>query len=262
LTPVREFSQATGPQCLATLVHTPVELCPSRVCSRFPSALPTCRPAFRLPQVSGPFNGNTQASPMWSEEFSLAPVPLSGFLNPSAVSWQPRASRPCFVPQPVPGILPLERSPRKDRAPLSRPLGSLAVIHRRAEPHCPRRITTRFTDARAFDAVAWIPERLWTPFSRAETRFPFVLGSRSGTDPFRQLHRLRSFTPFANPFATSPGCPDLAADALLGFFPSRVFSVHASRPRPALGLADPEHSPLHPKASGQRPSRPAASRAG
>jgi len=147
------------------------------------------------------------------------------------------------VPQPVPGILPLELSPRKDRAPLSRPLCSPAVIHPRAEPRCPSLVTARFTDARALGAVAWIPERLWTPFSRAEARFPFVLGSHSGTDPFRRLHRLRSFSPLTSPFATSPGCPVLAADALLGFSLSRVFSVHASRPLPALGLADPEHIP-------------------
>jgi hypothetical protein len=147
------------------------------------------------------------------------------------------------VPQPVPGILPIERSPRKDRAPLSRPLGSLVVIHPRAEPHRPRLVTARFTDARALDAVAWIPGRLWTPFPRAEARFPFVLDPSSGIDSFRQLHRLRSFSPLTNPFATNPGCPDLAADALVGFFPSRVFSVHASRPRPALGLAGPTHIP-------------------
>jgi hypothetical protein len=38
-------------------------------------------------------------------------------------------------------------------------------------------ITTRFTDSRAFDAVAMIPEQLWTPFSRAEARFPVALDS-------------------------------------------------------------------------------------
>jgi hypothetical protein len=147
------------------------------------------------------------------------------------------------VPQPVPGILPLELSPRKDRAPLSRPLGFPAVIHRRAEPHYPRRIATRFTDSRALDAVAWIPERLWTPFPQAKTCFPVVLDSSSGIDSFRQLHRLRSVSPLTNPFATNPGCPDLAADALVGFFPFKVFSVHASRPRPALSLAGPKHVP-------------------
>jgi len=50
-----------------------------------------------------------------------APGPLSGFLNPSAVSRQAQASRPCFVPQPFLGFSPSEGSPRENRAPLSGP---------------------------------------------------------------------------------------------------------------------------------------------
>jgi len=84
---------------------------------------------------------------------------------------------------------------------------------------------------------------------------------RSRIDSFRQLDRLRSFYPPTSPFATSSGCPDLTAVTLLGFFPSRVFSVHASRPHTRPGLADLNPS-LRPKTLGPRPSRPAASKAG
>jgi hypothetical protein len=62
---------------------------------------------------------------------------------------------------------------------------------------------------------------LWAPSSRITT--------------FCQLRLLRSLDPPANPFSTSPGCPVLAADTLLGFFPSRVFSNRALGPRPAQG---------------------------
>jgi hypothetical protein len=51
--------------------------------------------------------------------------PLSGFLARLSFAALFRAAT-------VPGILPSERSPHRDRAPLSRPLGSPAVIHRRA----------------------------------------------------------------------------------------------------------------------------------
>jgi hypothetical protein len=52
--------------------------------------------------------------------------PLSGFLaTPSSAA--------LFRAATVPGILPSERSPRRDRLPLSGQLGFPAVIHRRAE---------------------------------------------------------------------------------------------------------------------------------
>jgi len=77
--------------------------------------------------------------------------PLSGFLTHPSFAALFRAAT-------IPGIPPLEPSPREDRAPLSRPLCSLAVIHQRAEPRRSCLIATRFTDVRALDAVAWIPD--------------------------------------------------------------------------------------------------------
>jgi hypothetical protein len=68
-----------------------------------PSCLPTCPPAYDSLWVSGPFNGIPRTSPIVKRAVSPAPVPLAGFLNLSAVSWQIRVSRPCFVPQPFLG---------------------------------------------------------------------------------------------------------------------------------------------------------------
>jgi hypothetical protein len=181
--------------------------------------------------------------------------PLSGFLARPSFATLFRAAT-------VPGILPLERSPRKDRAPLSRPLCSPAVIHLRAEPYCPSALSPPVSPTPAL--LTQLPgslERLWTPFSPAEARFPVVLGSA-------QQNR---FIPPASPTSKrlSPhesvrnqrGLPRPWWPLLLGFFPSRAFSVHASRPHTRPGLADLNPS-LRPKTSGPRPSRPAASRTG
>ncbi len=97
--------------------------------------------------------------------------PPSGFLaRPSFAA--------LFRAATVPGILPLELSPRKDRAPLSRPLCSPAVIHPRAEPYCPSALSPPVSPTPAL--LTQLPgflERLWTPFSQAEARFPVALGS-------------------------------------------------------------------------------------
>jgi len=97
--------------------------------------------------------------------------PLSGFL-----------ARPCFATlfraATVPGILPLERSPRKDRAPLSRPLCFPAVSHQRAEPYCPSALSPPVSPTPAL--LTQLPgslERLWTPFSLAEANYLVALGS-------------------------------------------------------------------------------------
>jgi len=154
--------------------------------------------------------------------------PLSGFL-----------ARPCFATlfraATVPGILPLERSPRKDRAPLSRPLCFPAVSHHRAEPRCPSALLPPVSPTPALLTQSpGSPSRYRHPFHEPKLASRLSWTPRSGIDSFRQLHRLRSLYPLTNPFATSPSCPDLAADTLLGFvFLSRVFSAHASRSQPA-----------------------------
>jgi hypothetical protein len=134
----------------------------------------------------------------------------------------------------VPGILPSELSPHRDRVPLSRSLCSPAVIHQHAAVHClcalsppisstPTLSRSRLTPSggyeRPFHGPRPTSRLLWAPSSRITT--------------FCQLHLLRSFDPPVSPFSISSGCPVLAADTLLVSFLSRVFSNHASGPRPA-----------------------------
>jgi hypothetical protein len=153
--------------------------------------------------------------------------PPSGFLaRPSFAA--------LFRAATVPGILPLEHSPCKDRAPLSRPLCFPAVIHPRAEPYCPSALSPPVSPTPAL--LTQLPgflKRLWTSFSRTEVRFPFVLGSAQQNRfvlPASPTSKLLS--PHKS-VRTSPSCPDLAAVTLLSFvFLSRVFSVHASRSLP------------------------------
>jgi hypothetical protein len=152
--------------------------------------------------------------------------PLSGFLaNPSTAA--------LFHAATVPGVLPSESSPHRNRAPLS-------------GPHAPLRLSTSVPDAaswtlsppvssdsHAFTQLPGFPRRLWTPFSRAEARFPVALDPSDGTRPFRQLHPLRSLDPPASPFALTRVAPSQRAAPLLGFCLSRAFSSHASESRPA-----------------------------
>jgi len=160
--------------------------------------------------------------------------PLSGFLaRPSFAA--------LFRAATVPGILPLELSLRKDRAPLSRPLCSPDVIHQRAEPYCPSALLPPVSPTPTL--LTQLPgflKRLWTPFSRTRrpaSQLPWT--PRSRIDSFCQLHRTSKLLSPHKSVRTSPSCPDLAADTLLSFlFLSRVFSVHASRSQTRPGLAD------------------------
>jgi len=94
-----------------------------------------------------------------------ASVPLSGFLNPSVVSWLNLRFAALFRAASRSWDLPSECSPRKDRASLSRPASSRAVIHPRAVTHCLRLITDRFADPHAFTRSPGIPDQLCPPFS-------------------------------------------------------------------------------------------------
>jgi len=105
------------------------------------------------PKVPRPLDDATRASPSQRQGVKPTSVPLSGFLNLSAVSWQARAVRPCFMPLPSELRSPSESSPRAEsRTPLGA-AGSLAVIHRRAETHprspCHRRFRRTLTPRRA-----------------------------------------------------------------------------------------------------------------
>jgi hypothetical protein len=160
------------------------------------------------------------------------PVPLSGFLNLSAVSWQPRVSRPCFMPQPFLGFslqsLPLAGIAHPSRGHML-PCGHPPACLTTPPGPCHRRFPRR----PRFHAVAWFPRRLWAPFSRAEARFPVAPGPSDGTRPFRQLHPLRSLDPPARPHAPTRVAPCQRAVPLLGFCLSRAFSSCASGSPPA-----------------------------
>jgi len=111
--------------------------------------------------------------------------PLSGFLaRPSFAA--------LFRAATVPGILPLELSPRKDRAPLSRPLCSPAVIHQRAEPYCPSALSSPVSPTPALlTQLPGSPERLWTPFFTNRSLLPGCPGLRAA----ESIHSA-SFTDF------------------------------------------------------------------
>jgi hypothetical protein len=68
-------------------------------------------------------------------------------------------------------------------------------------------------------------------FTCPKARFPVTLDSSSKTALYSELHRLRSLVPLTSPFAIDSSCPLSTAVTLLGFFPSKAFSDHASKPR-------------------------------
>jgi len=107
----------------------------------------------------------------------------------------------------VRGVLPSEVSPRRNRAPLSRPRCSLAVIYQRAESRLTGLFAAGFRDSHA---------RTQSPSSPVDRKLPFLPPeeSRSGHPwpaqrnlSFRQLHPLRSLDPPASPFALTRVAP-------------------------------------------------------
>jgi len=174
----------------------------------------------------------------------LLRVPLSGFLNPSAVSWQTQIPRPCFVPQPFLGF-PLRSVPlRKSRAPLSRPLASLQSFTEVLK-RTPRGLVT-----------LWFPRRprlerrgclvppvgYGIPF-RNPGRFPVCLDRERKTAPFLQLRLLRSVLPLAESVHFSASKPALKAVTSLGFSPFNDLTSNlgsSTRPKPE----GPRHLPV------------------
>lgn len=109
--------------------------------------------------------------------------------------------------------------------------GSLAVIHRPAEVYRASPCHRWFHRRPRFHAVAWIPQRLWTSFPRAEAHFPVVPGSA------RQNHLVPPASPtseLSSPcetVPTTPGCPSEAGRFSPGFLPLRSFLL------PRLGFS-------------------------
>jgi hypothetical protein len=123
-------------------------------------------------------------------------VPLSGFLNLSAVSWQAQGLWPCFMPLPFLGSslqsFSLTRIARLSRGPLSRSLAPLQLSTGELKRAVLRRSQSVSFDVHAFTRLPEFPRRLWTSFPQTEVCFPVVLGSAQQSS----LLLLASFTYF------------------------------------------------------------------
>jgi hypothetical protein len=136
---------------------------------RVPRSFPTARsvPGTRLPWSFLTLQRHPRVSPVMRRAVPSPPRFRSQAFSTSQRLVQTRVPRPYFMPQPVPGFLPSESSPRRNRAPLSGPHAPLQLSTRVPERTISGLITTGFPDSHAFDAVAWFPRRLWLLFQRA-----------------------------------------------------------------------------------------------
>jgi hypothetical protein len=178
--------------------------------------------------------------------------PLSGFqANPSFAA--------LFHAATVPGIPPSESSPRRSRAPLSRPLAPLQlstdVLNRAARDL----ITARFTDSHAFTQLPGSPDDYELPFVAPERTLPGHPGSQP-PEPIRSA----SFTCFEAFFLLRVrshwiGLPLTSGRSSLEFQPLQSLSIHASDPvtrsDPRSDLA-PELPPRNATQRTLRPSEP------
>jgi len=220
------------------------------------SSLPDRLAGSDFPGVLGSLQRHPRASPIWAarprppgstRRFSQ---PLSGFLASAS-------STALFHAATVPGALPSEPSPRRDRQPLS---GPPAPLRSSTGVPCvpqPRRLRRSFTTRPRPCAVAWIPSGLGSSF-----RAPRGSPSRS---PRTTAHG-PSFPPASPASKPSSPCESVprrppkstrAAAALLGFFPSRV-PRRASDPRPARAPKSPRTTDARgrPCATGRTSSPP------
>jgi len=145
-----------------------------------------------------------------------ASVPLSGFLSLSAVSWQTRASRPCFVPQPFLGSslqsVPLARI----SAPLSRPLASWRLstdVLDRVDQDLSPPVSVTHTLARACQ----LSPTTMSSLSARRSALPGHSGSRT-TEPIRSV-RFTRFEASIPPRVRShqPELPLTSGRSSLGF---------------------------------------------
>jgi hypothetical protein len=183
-----------------------LESIPSRVFT-------SCRPADPLgpaptpTRFSAPSTASPGPAPWAAARPASAAVPLSGFYNLSAVSWQARASRPCFMPQPPVGFSLQSLAPRRGRVRLSASLCSLAVLHRTSTPRARARPFHSGFHRRPRLSTRWpgSPPELGHRFRRAcayaRIGFPgaLTLPAHLGVATFR-LRLLRSLDPPAKPY--------------------------------------------------------------
>lgn len=186
-------------------------------------------------EVLRPFDDVTRTSPRLQRSVRPAAVPLSGFLDLSAVSWHVRASRPCFMPLPPVGFTLQSFVPRWDRVRLSASLAPLQFSTAVPEVRCARSRPPGFTDARAFGAVAWSPPGARTPFpsfspSRCRARSARLRTlSRTGR---RRLPRRPGAHAPESPRSGGFGCFE-------AFLPPRVRARGALLSQPRRGRCSP-----------------------
>jgi len=156
-------SLTAGPLHLAEKVHARMRSIPLRVPHLLSAVrpdgrtsspwvlLPTTAPLALAPCEAG-FHPHLGSALRFSQ-------PLSGFLASSSFV-------ALFHATAVPGIPPSESSPRKNRAPLSRPLCSHVVIHRVLKRSRSVLIAAGFLDSHALTQLPDSSRRLSAPFSR------------------------------------------------------------------------------------------------
>jgi len=149
---------------------------------------------------------------------------------------QAHVPRPCFVPQPDPGLSVVELSPRKDRAPVPRPLAPLRFLPR-VQDAPSLTLSPPVSQNRRAPSASWctsaeFPRRLWTPFSPAEAGFPVALDQTDRDRPFRGISPLRSLNPLTSPFARRRVTPP-PRSLLAPVSPSEI-TTNASEPQTLL----------------------------
>lgn len=155
--------------------------------------------------------------------FQPDPVPLAGFLNPSAVSRQAQVSRPCLMPLPFVGFLSLQRFPLTGIAhPLSGPLAPWRSSTDAANRNDSDRITDGFRDSRASRRARRLPPPTMGSLSTSpKTRFPVAL------DPSRRTRSVPPTSPASKPCSRCesvpprPGEPEPSGRCSPGLRPSR-----------------------------------------
>jgi hypothetical protein len=181
-------------------------------------------------EVSAPFNGTPQTSPVWSELSRLAPDPLAGFLNLSAVCACPSCAA-LFHAAAVPGLPPFRAFPsQRSWSPLEA-TGSLAVIHRRQRRAACDLVTASFT-RRPRRETRWpsSPSDYELPFDEPKpvSRSLWVAGS--GVAPSADFIHFEALFPL-RVRSRLPGKPDLRS--LLSW------SSASLKTCPNLGASDP-----------------------
>jgi len=126
---------------------------------------------FDFPRSLTPSTASLWPAPCEVGCFMPASVPLSGFLNPSAVSWLNLRFAALFRAATVPGTslqsVPLARIARPSQDPLAP-----AVIHPRAVAHCFRRSPTVSPTPTLSRARPASPINYGHPFHRPEGQLP------------------------------------------------------------------------------------------